>query len=416
MADYTFYEGNNATQDNLGSLNTIPGVNYDLKKSGAPIENDEIRSMVLGKGVQAGAALAVYDSPEASMDDDWCVIQVKQNITDAHGYVIGSFEKDQSNDRIYQNYHKDNGLDGKISYLSIYDPWPVPINQATTLLQISADVFEPSGLTLVTSQTERLLYMVSDNGKLALKNLSQSDSDWVSQSFSNDGGYPYGFESLTMAKGELMLGVEGADSDKDQKYPTIMRFDQTQTDQAHPLGKLTGSVWELKISGLDDNAGMEAMTFVPDAYCPTAWGQSSYYGGFFLVALQSQPGKIYVYDLPKGSGKKHTVSSPRASFSTGLLNLKASDMSFDQGTLYVLYDDKIDALTTLTLSSAGVSFANQTMPPIWPAGTPQAGDPVKNCEGIAVSGTTLFLGLDQNDDKLDNYVFQLDQFVLSTAS
>jgi len=415
VAAHTFYEGNDATKDNLGSISATPGVNYDLKASGAPIQNDEARSVVIGKGVQAGAALAVYDSPNASMSDDWCVIQVKTTITAPGGHTVGTFESDTNDDTIYTDYHKDDGLDGKVSYISIYDPWPVPMNEATKLLDASSNDYEPSGLTLVGDS----LYMVSDNGKLSLCSPSATPTRWPSQTLctptddTHPKSFPYGFESIDYVKGKLMLGVEGADNARNQRYPMILRFDQTATTTSHPLGQLTGSQWILEIDKLDDNAGMEAMTFVPDAFCPSSWGSSTHYGGLFLVAVQSRPGKIYVYDLPKGSRKSHTIKSYRTSFTTGLSKLELSDMCFDNGTLYVLYDDKIDVLTTLTLSKSGVSFKNQTMPPIWPSSMPQGGSPVKNCEGVAVRGSTLYLGLDQNSSSLRNYVFQFNDFALT---
>ncbi len=396
---YTFYEGNDGTQDNLGTLGYAPGANYDLKSSGAPIDNDEARSVILNSGLPQGSGLVVFDSPDASMDDDWCQIQVLQTLNTA--YTIDSFEQNLSNDTIKQTYHKDNGLDGKVSYISVYSPWPVPLNEATILYEGSQADLEPSGLSLDPSTN--FLYLVSDNGKLALKDLSNPDTSWIEQSLnytSKGKTYPYGFESIALVKGNLMLGVEGADDAKDMKYPMILRFNQTSDPQNGNLGSLTGSSWTLEISDLDNNAGMEAMTFVPDQYCPSSWGSSSYYGGFFLVGLQSKPGVIYVYDLPKGNGSAHTVKKAVTSFTTGQVNLKTSDMCFDNGSLYILYDDSFDALQVLTLSKSGVSFTNQTMPP------------TKNCEGITVNGSTVYLALDQNSNSLNNYVYQLDQFVI----
>lgn len=397
---YTFYEGDDGTQDNLGTLAYAPGANYSRDQ---PIENDEARSVVLSSGMPAGATLVVYDSPSASLNNDWCQIQVKQTLTSA--YTVDTFEQDVNNNDIDQNYHYKNGnLNGKISYISVYAPWPVPLSSATILYQGPQSDLEPSGLTLDTAT--HTLYMVSDNGKLAAKNLNNETSSWIEQTLSytyQSKSKTYGFECIALVKGDLMLGVEGADEDNGQPYPRILRFDQNNTSSTNPLGTLTGSEWVLEIDDLDDNGGMEAMTFVPDAYCPSSWGSSSYYGGFFLVALQSKPGTVYVYDLPKGSGKSHTVKDYVASFSTDVLNLKSSDMCFDAGKLYILYDDTFDALQVFNLSKDGITLANQTQPP------------TKNCEGITVNGTTLYLALDQNSNSKDNYVYQLDQFVLATS-
>lgn len=432
-AAYTFFEGNKGSQDKLGSIVIEPGRNIDLKDSNAPFDNDEARSVVLNNGVKKGSALVVYDDPKASMNDDWCVIQVKEDINDVNGYTVDSFEQDEtSNDLIYQNYNKKNGLDGKVSYISIYSPWPVdwPIppenngTNSTTLFnhepsnaKTSNSNLEPSGLTLVGSD----LYMVSDNGGLSKIDLNNISNGWTTQHLTTSSNKDYGFESIAYVGDLLMLGVEGADQKKDQPKPQILCFDPTKTSEDEPLGQLTGSSWTLNDEALSNNAGMESMTFVPSSHCPTDWGKpsSTGYGGFFLVSLQTTPTEIQVYDLPIANGADQPFPSAVTTLTSDFLNLKMSDLSFDAttGRLYVLYDGDhgtIDALQIFALSSSGMIFENQTMPPIWPDNTPQKGLPVMNCEGITVNGNTVYLALDQNNNSLSNYVFQLIDFNIGT--
>lgn len=280
------------------------------------------------------------------------------------------------------------------------------------------DFLEPSGLTIYTdADNVQWFYMASDNGMIARMQVGESDA-WVSQSFL-DAANPKqsDYESICVAKGRLMIGVEGGDSKGNPTYAHIKRF-TADTDDDSSVGSFTGSAWKLGDVTPDNNAGMEAMTFVPDGHYPSSWlpskqnGQSLYYGGVFLVAFQTVPGRIYVYDLPQGNSATQEVNSVH-SFTSGLqASRKLSDLFYVEtsDTLYALYDDdanKTDVLQELTLDDDGVSLQYQTHPPYY------------GCEAIAVNGSTLYLGIDQNATQfannggtgtLTNYVYEFDSY------
>ncbi|MFN8002465.1 MAG: hypothetical protein U0X75_15765 [Acidobacteriota bacterium] len=111
---YTFYSGNNATGTNLGSVSESQGQSYNLTQSGAPIKNDEARSVILSN-VSDGATLIVSDDPNGSMTDDWCVIVALKNLT---SYTVGSFESSYQDASVRVTYFKNNGLDGKVSHIA----------------------------------------------------------------------------------------------------------------------------------------------------------------------------------------------------------------------------------------------------------------------------------------------------------
>jgi hypothetical protein len=285
-------------------------------------------------------------------------------------------------------------------------PWPVSQSQAITVLTTNdTDLkLEPSGLTIwVDSNHVSWLYLVSDNGKIARRKLDLSDS-WHTQSYPET--KEYDFESVTVAKGELMIGVEGGDPNGSPTYAHIERFDPNDTTEGS-LGSFTKSKWILKNPTPGNNAGMEAMTFVPDGAYPSSWGTSSYYGGLFFASFQSEPGKVYVYDLPQGNGQSHNVNSIH-SFTSPLLNMKVSDMYYSAqlAILYVLYDDTTGSLQELVLNTnkTGYNQKYQTTPPY------------VGCEAVAQNGTNLYLGLDQNGSQMNqnhlttNYVFEYPGF------
>lgn len=114
MGQYIFYSDNGGGGNKLGSIDSSGGQSYNLKDSEPPIQNDEARSVVL-QGVDAGSILIVSDSPNGCMDDDWCVIEVLQNIDN---YTVPSFEQPINEQWLRLTYFKFNGLDGKVSHLA----------------------------------------------------------------------------------------------------------------------------------------------------------------------------------------------------------------------------------------------------------------------------------------------------------
>src|SRR5262245_1871877 len=73
-----FFEGNNCTQDNLGSVPYLQA-QYDLLLGGGPIPNDEARSCRLSD--LTPGSLKLFNSPGGNLDDDWTEIKILQNVS-----------------------------------------------------------------------------------------------------------------------------------------------------------------------------------------------------------------------------------------------------------------------------------------------------------------------------------------------
>ena len=82
-------------------------------------DNDDARSAKL-KWVKPGTKIKVYDDPGGDPDeDDWTEIKVKRLFKYR---TIDSFEDSYEDDYVKVTYHKDNGLDGKVSHMRIEAP------------------------------------------------------------------------------------------------------------------------------------------------------------------------------------------------------------------------------------------------------------------------------------------------------
>jgi hypothetical protein len=108
MGIITLYEGNNATQ-------TIVTSYEDNSYSGQVKPNDEARSLKLND-VRVGCKITIYDDRNANTSDDYCIIEVKKQV---HEYIVGSFEKSIDDDTVKVTFVRNNGLDGKVSYIKI---------------------------------------------------------------------------------------------------------------------------------------------------------------------------------------------------------------------------------------------------------------------------------------------------------
>ncbi|WP_212006043.1 hypothetical protein [Chitinophaga sp. HK235] len=109
MGIIVFYEGNNATQNIVQTVEDEPGQNF------RPVKNDEIRSAKLFS-VRPGCNVVMYDSPDGSMNDDFCNIMVKRS---APEYTVGTFERSYEDEFVIVQYIRNNGLDGKVSRIKI---------------------------------------------------------------------------------------------------------------------------------------------------------------------------------------------------------------------------------------------------------------------------------------------------------
>ncbi|PSL44184.1 hypothetical protein CLV51_10649 [Chitinophaga niastensis] len=109
MGIIAFYEGNNATQNIVQTVEDYPGQDF------RPVQNDEIRSAKI-YDVRPGCEIRVYDSPDGATNDDFCIVNVKRPIPE---YVIGTFERTYEDEFVRVTFIRNNGLDGKISRIRV---------------------------------------------------------------------------------------------------------------------------------------------------------------------------------------------------------------------------------------------------------------------------------------------------------
>ena len=109
MGIIAFYEGNNATQNIVQTVEDIPGQDWK------PTQNDAIRSAKL-YGVRPGAEIRVYDAVNGDTSDDFCIVNVKRTVPE---YVVDSFERTYEDEYVRVTFIRNNGLDGKISRIRI---------------------------------------------------------------------------------------------------------------------------------------------------------------------------------------------------------------------------------------------------------------------------------------------------------
>lgn len=112
-----FYCGNNFTDGLAGCISSKGS--YNLTKGGQPVPNDEARSLIF-HAVPA-MSIEVYDNSEGSTNDDYCKISVTKPISADDPFGIPTFEVSAtySDEGVETVYHKENGLDGKISLIKI---------------------------------------------------------------------------------------------------------------------------------------------------------------------------------------------------------------------------------------------------------------------------------------------------------
>src|SRR5262245_21595485 len=115
---YLFFEGNGCTQQVVGSMWTsdmnVPGepTAWNAKKVGW-MKNDEARSLLIKANTKAPQTLTVYDNPGGSQKDDWTRITILRDLPEP--YCVGSFEVARRDQYVLIEWHRHNGLDGKIS-------------------------------------------------------------------------------------------------------------------------------------------------------------------------------------------------------------------------------------------------------------------------------------------------------------
>lgn len=115
------YEGNGGTQDVVCPIATVANKTI---RFGDPLEgtdyrcdNDEARSLLL-HDIPAGKSFRFYDDPGgAYQKDDWTEIITKRAVSRKY---IDTFEGSFEDADVRVVFHRDNGLDGKISYAEIF--------------------------------------------------------------------------------------------------------------------------------------------------------------------------------------------------------------------------------------------------------------------------------------------------------
>jgi hypothetical protein len=109
MGLIVFFEGNGGSQNLVQAIEDTPGQNF------RPVQNDTIRSLKM-YNVRPGAEIRIYDSPDASMDDDFCIINNKRPHPE---YVIDSFERSYEDEYVRVSFIRNNGLDGQVSRIRV---------------------------------------------------------------------------------------------------------------------------------------------------------------------------------------------------------------------------------------------------------------------------------------------------------
>jgi hypothetical protein len=112
------HEGNHGSQDIVCGIPYQATDAFTLRASNEKTrgcENDEARSATL-INLKKGATITLYDSASGATNDDWTSIVVKQDLA---RLTIDSFEKNRSDHLVDVTHVRNNGLDGKVSYVAL---------------------------------------------------------------------------------------------------------------------------------------------------------------------------------------------------------------------------------------------------------------------------------------------------------
>ncbi len=257
-------------------------------------------------------------------------------------------------------------------------PWPADLgvtiagNTSTSL----GTNFEPSEIVWHTQRES--LFVVGDEGLLA-----EIDQNGVVKHSWIIGGDLEGITIVDPSSPYIYLGVEQPDS--------IKEFDLSQ-------GKLTGRSWDLTawMTG-PDNAGLEALTYVPNASHPYAPSLS---GGLFYAGLQAD-GRIYIFDVPvSGNGALALVDILDAGVGSDISGLCYQQ---ETDTLYAIFDA---SNVIIEMTPAGQYLTAYNLP-----GLDQEG--VAVLPGYPESATQLYIAEDSGLVKrYTNYPIDDSQFII----
>lgn len=194
--------------------------------------------------------------------------------------------------------------------------------------------YEPSDV--VWHKGLEKLFLVSDDGWISRMNLDGSEQyTWYVESAD--------YEGITVAdhtSNYVYVATE-------QTQILIKEFDVS-------TGALTGKTWRLTAMEGSGNAGLEAITFVPNGFHPYADSSS---GGLFYAGKEAD-GKIYVYDVNLSSSGsvtyKGTITPVAGRTAIGGLQFEP-----ETGVLYVMYRN--DSLVR-EITASGAYLAEYSRP------------------------------------------------------
>jgi hypothetical protein len=223
------------------------------------------------------------------------------------------------------------------------DPWPAESNAEADDIGGELTGFEPSGT--VWHPDLRQLFVVDDDGGLARLDIDGTNvTRWD--------GIGGDFEGVTYADATSDFVYVGQEN-----YPTILEVDWHSG--------AVGRSWLLtEMATGDTNARLEALTFLPNAFCGNITeqggglyngGDGSQYGasGLFLAGHQGD-GKIYVYDVDLATTGVRTFVNSFGPYSDGstLTDLSGLDFHRATGVLYAIWDGP-NTIAALDVSVAG---------------------------------------------------------------
>lgn len=209
--------------------------------------------------------------------------------------------------------------------------------------------YEPSGIVWHTRLKK--LFVVGDDGDVSSMN---ADGTGVVSWF--PGGDLEGITIASHQNNFVYLGIENPDS--------IREFNIT-TGQVTRTFNLT--TW---MTG-DGNAGLEALTFVPDVCDPE--------GGLFYAGLQAT-GQIFVFRLPIRSSSTATTVTPIRTIPAlnGVSDISGMHYEVSQQVLYAIYDST-DLLRAM--DADGTLIREWNLPGI-------------NQEGVTLKGLDFYIAQD----------------------
>lgn len=108
MGLIVFYEGNNASQSLVQTVDDNPGQDFQ------PVKN-EIRSLKLFN-VRSGCRIRVYDSTDGSISDEFCIINVKTTMVE---YIVNIFEQSYEDGVVVVTFIPSKARDGKVLRIKI---------------------------------------------------------------------------------------------------------------------------------------------------------------------------------------------------------------------------------------------------------------------------------------------------------